>query len=165
MILKNQATNKLELERHIKELKGLQSVGQSLSAILDEDQIAEAIYREVSKLMPTDNFYLALYLPEDQHDPLPDHLRAQYPAATPLTQLRQWPDRICDPDSQAPADREECQTNGRIDGDETLWARGDLLAGCPSDRRGRGSRDDRSAILPDSQPDSPETRIIPTWKS
>lgn len=64
MILKNQASNKLELERHIKELKGLQSVGQSLSAILDEDQIAEAIYREVSKLMPADNFYLALYQPE-----------------------------------------------------------------------------------------------------
>ncbi len=64
MILRNQASNKLELERHIKELKGLQSVGQSLSAILDEDQIAEAIYREASKLMPTDNFYLALYLPD-----------------------------------------------------------------------------------------------------
>jgi PAS domain S-box-containing protein len=64
VILKNQASNKLELERHIKELEGLQSVGQTLSTILDEDQIAEAIYREVSKLMPTDNFYVALYIQE-----------------------------------------------------------------------------------------------------
>ncbi|MBN2043423.1 MAG: GAF domain-containing protein [Anaerolineales bacterium] len=64
VILKNQATNKNVLVRHLKELESLQVVGRLLSAILDEDQIAEAIYREVSKLMPTDNFYLALYYPE-----------------------------------------------------------------------------------------------------
>ena len=60
-LLKNQASDQAELKRHIRELQGLQAVGRSLNAILDEDQIADAIYQEVIKLMPTDNFYLALY--------------------------------------------------------------------------------------------------------
>ena len=64
-LLKNQASDQVELKRHIKELESLQAVGQTLNATLDEDQIAEAIYREVTKLMPTDNFYLALYDQEE----------------------------------------------------------------------------------------------------
>ncbi len=61
MILKRQAEDKAKLERQNKELKSLQSVGQSLSALLNQDEIAEAIYAEVAKLMPTDNFFMALY--------------------------------------------------------------------------------------------------------
>jgi PAS domain S-box-containing protein len=66
MILKNQARDQHNLKRHIQELGSLQSVGESLAANLNEDQIAVAIYREVSKLMPADNFYLALYNPETE---------------------------------------------------------------------------------------------------
>ena len=64
VILKLQAVDKASLEERVRELRSLQTVSQSLSAHLDQDEIADAIYAEVSNLMPTDNFYMALLDPE-----------------------------------------------------------------------------------------------------
>ena len=147
VVLRNQAINKLELERHIKELKGLQSVGQSLSAILDEDQIASAIYREVSKLMPADNFYLALYNADEStiHFPITYEHNVLLPPRS-----RQFAHGLTEhviKTAKPLLDRKTCEANRRINGDGTLWAGSHLLAGCPADRRRRGAGDACGAIL------------------
>jgi two-component system, NtrC family, sensor histidine kinase KinB len=49
------------LERRVKELDGLQAVGQALSASLNLDTILKAIHTQVAALMPARNFYVALY--------------------------------------------------------------------------------------------------------
>ncbi|MGD2027017.1 MAG: ATP-binding protein, partial [Anaerolineales bacterium] len=49
----------------------LQAVGQSLSTSLDIEDILEGIYREISKLMAADNFYVALYNPETEEVSFP----------------------------------------------------------------------------------------------
>jgi signal transduction histidine kinase len=61
IILRDMANTHRHLERRVKELDSLQTIGQALSASLDIHVIAEAIYSEVKKLMPATNFYLALY--------------------------------------------------------------------------------------------------------
>jgi len=61
IILRDMANTHQHLERRVKELDSLQTIGQALSASLDIKVIAEAIYSEVRKLMPATNFYLALY--------------------------------------------------------------------------------------------------------
>jgi PAS domain S-box-containing protein len=61
MILRDMANTHRNLERRIKELDSLQTIGQALSTSLDIQIIAEAIYSEVKKLMPATNFFLALY--------------------------------------------------------------------------------------------------------
>jgi NtrC-family two-component system sensor histidine kinase KinB len=60
-ILRDQASSHRVLQRRVQELDSLQAVGQVLSASLDIKTIAEAVYTEVSKLMPATNFYVALY--------------------------------------------------------------------------------------------------------
>ena len=60
-LLRDQAKSHEHLQRRVKELDSLQAVGQALSASLDTKMITEAIYTEVAKLMPTSNFYVALY--------------------------------------------------------------------------------------------------------
>jgi len=60
-LLRDQARTHTDLQRRIKELSSLQALGQSLSTSLDVNFIAESIYREILKLMPADNFYLALW--------------------------------------------------------------------------------------------------------
>ncbi len=52
------------LERRVQELDSLHAVGQALSASLDLDTILSAIHTQVAKLMPADNFYVALCDPE-----------------------------------------------------------------------------------------------------
>ncbi len=52
------------LERRVKELDGLQAVGQALSASLDVDTVLNAIYAQVAELMPAPAFYVALYDPD-----------------------------------------------------------------------------------------------------
>ncbi|MCU0521557.1 MAG: GAF domain-containing sensor histidine kinase [Anaerolineae bacterium] len=52
------------LKRRVKELDGLQAVGQVLSASLDVDTILVAIYEQVAELMPARSFYVALYDPD-----------------------------------------------------------------------------------------------------
>ncbi len=53
-----------KLERHVQELNSLQAIGQSLNGYALNDRlnlaaISQIIYQEVSRLMPTDTFYLA----------------------------------------------------------------------------------------------------------
>lgn len=63
-ILRSQMLTQNALKRRIQELAGLQAVGQTLSTSLDLNQVLESIYHEVSKLMPTVNFFVALYHPD-----------------------------------------------------------------------------------------------------
>lgn len=54
------------LERRVAELSSLQAVGQALSASLDLNEILQAVYTQTIRLMPADNFYIALY--DREHD-------------------------------------------------------------------------------------------------
>lgn len=63
-LLRDQADVHQKLKRRIQELSSLQAVGQSLTASLDIQLISETIYKEVSKMMPASNFYIALWDPE-----------------------------------------------------------------------------------------------------
>ncbi len=63
-ILRDQVASHRNLERRIQELGSLQAVGQSLSASLDIRAVGNAIYHEISKFMPVNNYYLALYNPK-----------------------------------------------------------------------------------------------------
>jgi NtrC-family two-component system sensor histidine kinase KinB len=49
------------LQRRVKELDGVQAVGQTLGASLDVDVILAAVYEQVAKLMPARSFYVALF--------------------------------------------------------------------------------------------------------
>lgn len=60
-LLRDQARTHKKLERRVQELGSLQAVGQSLSSSLDIHFIGETIYSEICKLMPANNFYLALW--------------------------------------------------------------------------------------------------------
>ncbi|MBN1812352.1 MAG: GAF domain-containing protein [Anaerolineae bacterium] len=61
LITRGLAITSGRLERRVKELGGLQAVGQALSASLNLDRILEAIHTQVAALMPAENFYVALY--------------------------------------------------------------------------------------------------------
>jgi NtrC-family two-component system sensor histidine kinase KinB len=63
---RNLSLARRRLERRVRELDSLQAVGQTLSASLDLDTILSAIHAQVARLMPADNFYVALY--EDEID-------------------------------------------------------------------------------------------------
>ncbi len=58
------AVTSRRLKRRVKELDGLQAVGQALSASLDVDTVLNAIYAQVAELMPAPAFYVALYDPD-----------------------------------------------------------------------------------------------------
>jgi PAS domain S-box-containing protein len=49
------------LERRVNELHSLQAVGKALSASLDLSALLDAIHQQVARLMPAENFYVALY--------------------------------------------------------------------------------------------------------
>lgn len=71
LIIHNLSITSQRLERRVKELGSLQAVGQALSASLDLGTILEAIYRQVSELMPAQNFYVALYEPDSDEVSFP----------------------------------------------------------------------------------------------
>ncbi len=71
LIIYNLVATRQRLERRVKELGGLQAVGQALSASLDLMTILEAIHRQVGELMPAHNFYVALYDPESDEVSFP----------------------------------------------------------------------------------------------
>jgi signal transduction histidine kinase len=84
-VLRDQAKSHQHLERRIRELDSLQAVGQALSASLDIDTITEAIYTEVAKLMPTSNFYVALYNHKTNE--------VSFPIVFEHNQRKTWPPR------------------------------------------------------------------------
>lgn len=49
------------LQRRIGELASLQALGHTLSASLDIKTVLESVHREVARLMPAENFYVAFY--------------------------------------------------------------------------------------------------------
>jgi signal transduction histidine kinase len=61
LISRNLALSRRRLERRVKELDSLQAVGRALSASLEPDTILEAVYTQVSQLMPAHSFYIAMY--------------------------------------------------------------------------------------------------------
>jgi two-component system, NtrC family, sensor histidine kinase KinB len=60
----NLALTSERLQRRLQELSSLQAVGQVLSKSLDLQAVVDAIYEQVSTLLPAPSFYLALYDPE-----------------------------------------------------------------------------------------------------
>jgi NtrC-family two-component system sensor histidine kinase KinB len=64
LITRHLAFTSRRLERRVTELDSLRAVGQVLSASLRVDTVLEAIYDQVTRLMPARNFYVALYDPE-----------------------------------------------------------------------------------------------------
>ncbi|MBN1936980.1 MAG: GAF domain-containing protein [Anaerolineae bacterium] len=48
-------------ERKIVELNILNEIGQALSATLQQDDLVQLIYQQVARVMPAENFYIALY--------------------------------------------------------------------------------------------------------
>ena len=61
LVARNLSLARQRLERRVTELDSLQTVGRALSASLDLETILQAIHTEVSRLMPAQNFYAALY--------------------------------------------------------------------------------------------------------
>lgn len=53
-----------EIERRLTELATLEEVGRVISGALNLDELLERIYLQVSRLMDTTNFYIALYDPQ-----------------------------------------------------------------------------------------------------
>lgn len=64
LISRSLALTSRGLERRVQELDSLQAVGQVISSNLRLDDILPAIYEQVARLMPAENFYIALFYPE-----------------------------------------------------------------------------------------------------
>jgi diguanylate cyclase (GGDEF)-like protein len=54
-----------ERQREIRALEALNLIGQKISSISDFESLVEVVYGETSKIMKTENFYLALYNAEE----------------------------------------------------------------------------------------------------
>ncbi|NIV38722.1 MAG: hypothetical protein GWN58_57680, partial [Anaerolineae bacterium] len=50
-----------QTQRRLAELATVNEIGRAISGALDTDQLAELIYDQVSSLLNTRNFYLAVY--------------------------------------------------------------------------------------------------------
>jgi PAS domain S-box-containing protein len=61
IIAQNLALTSQRLSRRVQELDSLQFVGQVLSASLEIETVVTAIYTQVARLMPAQEFYVALY--------------------------------------------------------------------------------------------------------
>ena len=61
LIMRNLALARLRLERRVRELDSLQTVGRAVSSSLDLNTVLETIYQQICRLMPAENFYIALY--------------------------------------------------------------------------------------------------------
>jgi NtrC-family two-component system sensor histidine kinase KinB len=85
LIAWNLAQTSQRLERRVQELDSLQAVGQALSASLVLDDILKAIYVQAIKLMPVNNFYVALYYPEENE--------VQFPLAVEDREFVAWKSR------------------------------------------------------------------------
>lgn len=85
-VLHDQAKAHKVLQRRIQELDSLQAVGQALSSSLDIKIIAEAVYTQVSKLMPATNFYVALYNNETAE--------VTFPVVYEHGVRKEWPPRV-----------------------------------------------------------------------
>lgn len=71
------------LRRRIQELDSLQIIGQALSQSLDQATILNAIRTQVERLMPADNFYIALYNSETDEVTFPIYIEEGAPIQRP----------------------------------------------------------------------------------
>lgn len=55
------ATSFEQRQREIRALEALNLIGQKISSVSDFESLVEVVYSETSKIMKTENFYLALY--------------------------------------------------------------------------------------------------------
>lgn len=55
------ATSFEERQKEIRALEALNLIGQKISSVSDFESLVEVVYSETSKIMKTENFYLALY--------------------------------------------------------------------------------------------------------
>ena len=85
LITRSLALTSQRLERRLRELDGLQAVGQALSASLEVEGVLEAIHDQVTRLMQARNFYVALYDAESDE--------VTFPLATEGGQRVQWRSR------------------------------------------------------------------------
>ncbi len=61
LIWRGHAQSRRRLERRVRELDSLQAVGRALSTSLELEVVLEAVYGQVSALMPARSLYIALY--------------------------------------------------------------------------------------------------------
>jgi two-component system, NtrC family, sensor histidine kinase KinB len=61
LIMRNLAQARLRLERRVRELDSLHAIGKAVSSSLELNIILETIYQQIRRLMPAENFYIALY--------------------------------------------------------------------------------------------------------
>lgn len=71
------------LQRRVQELDSLQIIGQALSRSLDLPTILSAIRTQVERLMPADNFYIALYNSETDEVSFPLYIEEGIPIQRP----------------------------------------------------------------------------------
>ncbi len=76
---------RIDLERRGKELASLNQISHILSSTLDLDQLLEEIHNQVSALFAVENFYIALFNPEEE--------QLWYPLAVKNSQRVYWPPR------------------------------------------------------------------------
>lgn len=55
-----------QTQRRVAELATVNEIGRAISGALDADQLAELIFNQVSKLLDTSNFHIALYDPDQE---------------------------------------------------------------------------------------------------
>ena len=107
LITRSLALASQRLGRRLRELDGLQAVGQALSASLEVDGVLEAIHDQVTRLMQARNFYVALYDAEADEVSFPWRPRGGA-GAVALAQGRQRPDRVRPADQDVAPDQEGC---------------------------------------------------------
>jgi two-component system, NtrC family, sensor histidine kinase KinB len=78
-------TTRTSLERRLEELSTLNRISRSVRASVDLENLLDAIHMQITRLLDVDNFYVALYDPNDQ--------QIWYPLAVKHGQRRQWPRR------------------------------------------------------------------------
>jgi PAS domain S-box-containing protein len=89
-ILSGMSATSAELGRRLQELATINQVSQVLRSTLNLDSLLNVIHQQVTALLNVDNFYVALYNPNDQ--------RLWYPLAVKHGQRQEWPPRPLAPE-------------------------------------------------------------------
>ena len=82
VLVNGMSSTRTDLDRHLQELSTLNQVSQVLRASLDLDNLLNVIHVQVSQLLDVDNFYVALYEPEER--------RIWYPLSIKNGKREQW---------------------------------------------------------------------------
>ncbi len=85
VLVNGMSSTQKDLDRRLQELSTLNQVSQVLRVNLELDNLLSVIHVQVSQLLNVDNFYVALYEPEDQ--------RIWYPLAIKNGEREYWQER------------------------------------------------------------------------